>query len=197
VKLLLLATAIALTACASAEPGASTDAAVSIDGGLRIDASQVIADAPPPVDAMPQNTCAAAVTCATAQLLGTISGDTGAGLLTADGYQAAWFRVRVTEDYSDSPGLALRLASTLTLPSGGGFDTYVYVNAGSDVVECSTTTGTVSQTGNKKEVKAEWGEGFIPNGGDDSRTVTVEVRPTGTSCSAAQSWHLQIDGNWL
>lgn len=136
--------------------------------------------------------------CQSAMMLGTVSGDTGAATLSADGYQSAWFRVRVTEDYSDAPGLALRMAAKLTLPSTAQFDTFVYVNSASDTVECATTTGTVMMNGNVKEVRAEWGEGFIPNGADDSRDVTIEVRPaTGTSCSTSQSWHLELEGNWL
>jgi hypothetical protein len=127
-----------------------------------------------------------------------VSGDTGAATLSASGYQAAWFRVRVTEDYSDAPGLALRVLSQLTSPSGAAFDTFVYVNAMSDTIECNTTTGTVTTSGNVKDVRAEWGEGFVPNGADDSRDVTIEVRPAGgTSCSAAETWQLKIDGNWL
>lgn len=149
-------------------------------------------------DAMTANSCATTVTCTNGQMLGTVSGDTGAGTLSASGYQAGWFRVRVTEDYSDSPGLALRLAAKLTGPTAGAFDVFVYVNAASDQLECNTTTGTVTTNGNVKEVRAEWGEGFIPNGGDDSRDVAIEVRPAaGTSCSSSATWSLQLNGNWL
>jgi len=194
VKRLVLA--IGLSACASAEPsGVPVDA--SVPG--RVDAAMSHTDAAPTPDAAPiLGACSTAVTCQSAMSLGTVSGDSGAATLSADGYQAAWFRVRVTEDYSDVPGLALRVAAKLTMPAAGGFDTFVYVNQGSDTVECSSTLGTVTAMGNMKEVKAEWGEGFVPNAADDSRDVTIEVRPmTGTSCSPSQTWHLDLEGNWL
>jgi len=196
VKCLLLA--LGLSACASADTAGAIDAGGgSVDAAMRHDAAPG-GDATLAPDAGPiASTCASAMTCQTAQQLGTFSGDTGAGTLSANGYQSAWFRVRVTEDYSDAPGLALRLAAKLTAPAGGGFDTFVYVNATSDTIECSTTLGTVTISGNTKEVRAEWGEGFIPNGADDTRDVTIEVRPTTTSCSAGQTWQLQLDGNWL
>ncbi len=186
---------IGLAACASADNAATVDAAAagSVDAPARRDAG---IDSTSP-DAMALNTCVSASTCSGAQMLGTMSGDTGAMTLSADGYQAAWYRVRVTEDFSDSPGLALRLAAKLTMPAGAGFETFVYVNSATDTIECNTTTGTVTTNGNVKEVRAEWGEGFIPNGADDSRNVTIEVRPMGTSCSASQAWHLDLEGNWL
>ena len=186
--------AVGLAACASADNAAPVDAgAGSVDAPARRDAASDATSQ----DATAANTCASASVCSTAQMLGAVSGDTGAATLSADGYQAAWYRVRVTEDYSEEIGLALRLSAKLTLPAGGGFETFVYVNTASDTVECNSTTGTVTTSGNMKEVRAEWGEGIIPNGADDSRNVTIEIRPTGTSCAASQSWHLQLDGNWL
>ena len=195
----LVVAAIGLSACASADHGAAVDAAVG-----RIDSALLSSDSSTSdmstTDAAPANgNCTnTAVTCASAMSLGTVSGDTGAATLSASGYQSAWFRVRVTEDYSAEFGLALRMLAKLTSPSGAAFDAFVYVNAGTDTIECNTTTGTVTTAGNVKSVHAEWGEGFIPNGADDSRDVTIEVRPAGgTSCSTGQTWQLQIDGNWL
>lgn len=179
------------TACASASPPSeASDAAIDSAGGKRdaaIDAPS--SDGP--------NTCPSAMTCATAMMLGTVSGDTGNAKLTASGYQAAWFRVRVTEDDSDIIGLTLRVASKLTFPPSPGFETYVYVNSGSDVAsECAITTGTRATVGNLQTVKAEWGEGTFSNGSSDSRNVTIEVRPVGTSCTAAATWSLEVEGNW-
>src|SRR5512139_1200677 len=136
----------AVTACASAQPpGEGVDA--SVDASGKRDAA---IDAPPPDAA---NLCPSADTCAGAMMLGTVSGDTGAMKLMASGYRSAWFRVRVTEDDSDVPGLALRVSSKLTFPAGVGFETFVYVNAGSDVAaECSTTTGTRATVGNVQTV---------------------------------------------
>lgn len=180
----------AIAGCASAEtPGSPIDAAV--DASKR-DAAITYDVAP---DAM--NLCPSAMTCASAMMLGTVSGDTGNGRLTATGHQSAWFRVRVTEDFSDFPGLALRVASKVTSPPGVQFDTFVYVNAGADQVECATTTGTKSNMGAVTQVRAEWGESTVPNGGDDSRDVSIEVRPVGTNCTPAQQWQLEIEGNWI
>jgi hypothetical protein len=196
----LLLVALSLTACASAEPtGTAVDAAVGgrVDAAPRTDAA---ADAfVTPSDAAGVNpNCSASMTCTNGMMLGMVSGDTGAGMLTATGFKAAWYKVRVTEDYSDAPGLALRLAATLMQPAAGSFDVFVYVNPTSDTIECNTTTGTATTMGNSKEVRAEWGEGFFPNGADDSRDVVIEVRPAaGTSCASSQTWSLRIDGNWL
>jgi hypothetical protein len=37
----------------------------------------------------------------------------------------------------------------------------------------------------------------VPNGGDDGRNVSIEVRPVGTSCAAGLEWQLEVEGNWL
>lgn len=194
-----LVLAAALTACASAETSSgigNTPDAGSTVADARVDAAVATSDATTSSDAAVASSCTASVTCATAQMLGSVSGDTGDDVLSADGYQAAWFRVRVTEDYGDSVGLALHVAASLTSPTPGAYETFVYVNEGSDVVECSTTTGTVESSGNIEDVYAEWGEGFFPNGFDDSRFVTIEVRPMTSSCSASAPWHLDVVGNW-
>lgn len=180
------------TACASANaPGEAADAALDAPG--QRDAA---IDAPRP-DAM-VNLCPGTTTCAGAMMLGTVSGDTGNAKLTASGYQAAWFRVRVTEDNDGFPGLSLRVAAKLTFPPTVGFETFVYVNAASDVAaECAIMTGTRTTVGNVQTVKAEWGEGTIPNGLDDDRNVTIEVRPVGMNCSPSATWSLEVEGNWL
>lgn len=130
-------------------------------------------------------------------VLGSVSGDTGNQKLTATGYQSAWYRVRVTEDDSAIAGLTLRVAAKLTSPATPMFDVLVYVNTGSDVIECSTTRGTVSMNGNTKQVRVEWGEGAIANGNDDGRNVSIEIRPLATTgCSPGAMWQLEIEGNW-
>jgi hypothetical protein len=186
----VLLAASVLVACASADTGSGTtvDAATGgRDGGV---------DAPRPIDAA-LATCAGTDTCQGAMMLGSVSGDSGNQKLTASGYRGAWFRVRVSEDVDGIGGLSLRVAAKLTSPANIKFDTFVYVNSGSDVVECSSTTGTVTTSGNTKQVRAEWGEGTIANGADDDRNVSIEVRPISTSgCSMAESWQLEVEGNW-
>jgi hypothetical protein len=153
------------------------------------------ADAAIPIDA-PMNVCPSAATCQTAMTLGQVSGDTGNMKLTAMGYQSAWFRVRVTEDNNDIIGLTLRGSAKLTSPSAADFDVFVYVNAGSDVIECTTTTGTTTTNGTVNQVRAEWGEGTIPNGSNDSRHMSIEVRPISGTCAPNQMWQLEVEGNW-
>ena len=182
-----------LGACASATPpGEQTDA--GLDAFVKRDSGfeQMI-------DAPAANVCPSTQTCAAAMMLGTVSGDQPSTALTASGYQSAWFRVRVTENYNDIPGLALSLQSKLTSPAGVNFDTFVYVGANINAIECNATTGTVSNMGNVDQVRAEWGEanGGIPNAQDDARNVSIEVRPIGTNCSPSAMWSLEVSGNWL
>jgi hypothetical protein len=188
-----------LVGCASAgQPGPTgeTDAAppVRIDAAVKMDAA--IADGPIP-DSMLPSMCMSTMNCQGATMLGTVSGDQPSTKLMMTGYQSAWFRVRVTEDYSDFPGLALRVQSRLTSPAGVNFDTFVYVNPNIDLVECAATTGTVTMNGNVDQVRAEWGEGIIPNIFDDDRDVTIEVRPISGTCAPAAQWTLEVEGNWI
>ena len=179
-----------LTACASAgTPSGDVDAKTA-DASKR----DAAIDAPNP-DA--SNLCPSSDTCAAAMMLGTVSGDSANQKLTASGYRAAWFKVRVTEDNNGAPGLTLRVAAKVTSPTGMTFDPVVYVNTGSDVVECTNPMGSPVVSGNTKQTKLEWGEGIIPNGSDDSRTVSIEVRPMGTGCSPSAMWQLEVEGNWL
>jgi hypothetical protein len=179
----------ATAACASAGTG-TTDSGV---GGGDATGGR---DSAVSIDAV-TNQCPSTDTCAAAMMLGTVSGDKNNQKLTAMGYRAAWYRVRVTEDNEGAGGLSLRVAAKLTSPPAVDFDVLVYVNTGSDVVECSATTGTVTANGLVDTVKAEWGEGVIPNGVDDDRNVSIEVRPKSGQCMSSYTWQLEIEGNWL
>ena len=144
----------------------------------------------------PSGSCASGATCAAAMSLGSVSGDTNNQMLSSSGTKSAWYRVRVTEDNSGSIGLTLRVAARVTSPPGVTFHVKTYVNTGSDVVECTTSTGTPTTTGGTEEIKLEWGEGIIPNGSDDSRDVSIEVVAPAGGCGSAM-WSLQVEGNWL
>jgi len=185
---------VAVASCANAGMGPGDLPDVDAAKPPPVDARP---DAPPPVDAMMVDQCPSAATCQTAMALGSVSGDTGNAKLSAMGHQSAWFRVRVTEDDSDIPGLTLRVGAKLTSPATVDFDVFVYVNAGSDVVECSTTVGTTTTNGTVNETLAEWGEGIVPNGSDDSRNVSIEVRPISGTCDPTKPWQLEVEGNWL
>jgi hypothetical protein len=185
VKYLVLAGAIGLAACATA-------------GQEQPDAPKPGSDASGPQDApidMQVDLCPSTDTCPAATMLGNVSGDTGAQKLTAMGSKAAWFRVRVTEDDNSVGGTALSVSAVLTSPANVNFDVFVYLNAGSDVVECNTTVGTTTHNGTVDKNRVVWGEGTIANGSDDGRNVSIEVRPITGACNPGQTWQLEITGN--
>lgn len=184
----------ALAGCATADRGGPPDAGRDGPGSNgQLDAAVI--DAPSPDAALVS--CAGPTTCQTATMLGSVSGDTGAQKVTASGHVGGWYRVRVTEDDSDVFGVRMRVTARLTTPASPMFDLLVYVNTGSDVVECAAPAGTPSTTGNTKQIQAQWGEGGgFSNGNEDGRTVSIEVRPLATSgCSPTATWQLEIAGN--
>ncbi|CAN5376263.1 hypothetical protein BH11MYX1_BH11MYX1_02480 [soil metagenome] len=159
----------------------------AIDGSMKlIDAHLVDA---------PSSVCPSALTCATAIDLGNVRGDTGADLKTASGYQAAWYKVRVTEDDSGPLGTKLQVSVTLASPASANYDLFVYLDTGSDVLECANPNGTATTSGTTQSRSIRWGEGTFSNGADDSRTASIEIRPSGTSCAASAPWSLTVKGD--
>jgi len=163
----------------------ATDAAAPIDAAKQADAM---------IDGA-SSVCATAATCPTAVDLGSISGDTGAATRTASGYQSAWYKVRVTEDDSDPFGIKLSASIRLTSPAASNYDVFVYINTGSDTIECTTPSGTLSTSGTTDTSYIIWGEGTFSNGSDDGRTVSIEVRPISGACDASQPWQLVVTGD--
>lgn len=139
--------------------------------------------------------CASPNVCTGATDLGSISGDTGADVKTAQGSGSQWFKVRVTENDSNLFGLTLLAKAELTSPPGTNFDLFVYVAGSGSGQECSTVTQSSTNAASADSAKAEWGEGSISNGSDDGRTVTVEVRWVSGTCAPAAKWSLTISGN--
>lgn len=176
---------ILLVGCAEASRGGQTQP----------DAAKQADSAPPPIDAPAMMSCTSSATCQGAMDLGSISGDTGSATVSGMGYQSAWLKVRVTEDDNSVVGNDLSMTATLTSPAGAQFDVLMYVNTGSDVIECTTPTGTSTKSGNTATLRISWGEGSIANGSDDSRTVSIEVRPSSTTCSPSSKWQLVVQGN--
>ncbi|HTL33775.1 MAG TPA: hypothetical protein VL326_11655 [Kofleriaceae bacterium] len=180
---------LAFAGCASAgsdrpdAPSGSVDATVKMDAAVKMDAP-------------PGGACASGMQCSGSTALGSVSGDTMNVKLSAQGTKSAWYKVRVTEDNSSAFGLTLRVAARVTSPPGLTFHVATYVNTGSDVIECSTSSGSPTTTGNTEEIKLEWGEGSIPNGSDDGRDVSIEVQAPASGCSSAM-WNLEVEGNWL
>jgi len=141
-------------------------------------------------------TCAAANTCAGASDLGSISGDTGADVKTAQGSGSQWFTVRVTENDSSLFGLSLLAKAELTSPPGTNFDLFVYVGGSATSQNCSSVTTSSTSTGADSTV-AEFGEssGGISNGSSDEKLVTVEVRWVSGTCLPTAKWSLTVRGN--
>ena len=154
-------------------------------------------DAPPlPIDGPLQGTCTSGSTCATAMSLGSVSGDTGQATVQGSGFQSAWFSVRVTEDDSGVFATPMNLTVQLTSPASTNFDLFLYVNEGSDVIECTTPTASSTNTGTSDQAHLTWGEtGTFANGNDDSRTVSIEVRPISGQCSAGATYQLVVTGD--
>ncbi len=182
-----------LTACAQATTGGGGQDIDASTGGGKLDGGRTI-DARPPDASMVS--CTSSATCQGAMDVGTVSGDTGGGMLSGNGYQSGWFRARITEDDSSVVGSKLKVTINLTSPASANYDLYAYVNTGSDVVECTTVSSMSTQASGVDTVHLSWGEGTISNGNDDSRYVSIEVRPAqGAACSAGSPYQLQITGN--
>ena len=166
--------------------------------GGPIDAPAVVVDAAgePPGDAALADSCHSSDRCINAVTLGTVSGDTGHDALAAKGSRAAWFRIRVTENDDSFAGVPLHVLARLTSPAGADFDVVLYVNPDSDVVECTNSFGTASASGSVKQVRASWGEDVVTDAENDSRDVSIEIRPKSTTCSDGAQWQLAIEGNW-
>lgn len=140
-------------------------------------------------------TCAASNTCMGATDLGMVSGDTGADVKSAQGTGSKWFTVRVTEDDSSVFAVALWMKATLNSPAGANYDLYVYV-PGSDTRECSAVSKSSTSSATTDTAGVEFGEsGSFSNGGDDDRTVTIEVRHVSGPCTASDQWTLTVNGN--
>lgn len=167
-------------------PGGPQDAAKAIDAHV----TQM--DAP-----MQSGGCTTTATCmAPTMTLPSVSGDTGAGTASASGYQSAWYQIRVTEDDSGVFGVSMTMTATLTSPAATNYDLYLYINTGSDVLECATPNGAATKNGTVQSQKLTWGEsGTFSNGNDDSRTVVVEVRAPATGCTSGTNWQLNITGD--
>jgi len=85
----------------------------------------------------------------------------------------------------------------LTSPSAAEmFDLFVYINTGTDALECTTPNGTATVSGASESLEVKWGEtNTFANGADDSRTVSIEIRPKmGITCSPTAMWQLTVTG---
>lgn len=142
-------------------------------------------------------TCASPNTCVGATDLGSVSGDTGSGVKTAQGSGSQWFKIRVSEDDSGVTGVSLAIKATLVSPAGTNFDLYTYLAGSGTGHECSAVKKSSTTTGTDI-ASFEFGEsGLFSNGSDDDRTVTIEVRHVSGTCAPGAKWTLTVNGNQL
>ncbi len=167
------------------DTGSGTGDAGATDTGA-VDASN---------DSGPGPSCASPNTCPASQDLGSVSGDTGSGTRTSSATTSKWLKVRITEDDDGIIGSKLKVRISLSSPPGSNFDLYAYLPGGSSGVLCTGPTSSSTNSGAPDEVTFDWGEGLVPNGSDDSRNVSIEVRHVSGTCAAGQSWTLTVRGN--
>lgn len=133
--------------------------------------------------------------CNATKDLGRVSGDNNADQVSAQGSTSEWVSVRVTED-STVLGASLKATFTLVSPPGSNYDLFVYYDPFKDVVVCTPPTAkSTQQAGISDTASIIWGEGGIPNGSDDGRTVNVEVRHVSGTCGGVGKWTLVVQGN--
>jgi hypothetical protein len=153
--------------------------------------------AAPPAAAKPPVTPPATPTnntCETSRDLGSVNGD-GDGKVTAEGRCSEWVRVRVVESDDSFSGEKLKVKVTLTPPTGADFELLAFVNTAVDVKECRAPSAASESDGDKPEnVEVEWGESFVGNGADDSRTLSLHIKSVTGACTA-EPWKLLIQGN--
>lgn len=140
--------------------------------------------------------CASPNACLGATTMTGVSGDTGSPTSTKTGSTSQWLQIRVSEDNSSLfDGAKLKLKLTLTSPSSANFDMRVYVPNDGSSQKCTGADRATNATVGPDVASVEWGEGLLPNGNDDDRTVTVEVFNVSGTCAAGQTWSLLAEGN--
>ena len=141
--------------------------------------------------------CDAGATCAAAKVLGPISGDSDAGVVTARGTRAGWVTVRVTEDDDAWSGNAMHVRARLRSPSPGAFSLRAYLDDtknGDAGLDCTSSRGTRSPLADGEDLDLVWGdpEDASANGVDDGRIVAFEIRSASGVCSDGASWELEV-----
>ena len=124
--------------------------------------------------------------CGNALFLGSMSGDTGSGVLATSGIGEKWIRVRLTEDNQvgfDPVYLSATIA--LTSPVGTDYDLYVYcLTCGGALAGSSTNTGQQDVVNVRRNDVL---------GDDDSYDAFIEVRYF--SGNSGGMWSLSIQGH--
>lgn len=155
------------------------------------DSGRVVAagDAGPAQPGTDPKACNLVNDCMGAANAGEIAGDTGSESITLQGSESKWFTFRVRED--SSFGGSTSFTASLISPPGANYDLHVFMDTQADVIECSKEAAASSlPAGTTDKVNMTWGWAFY----NDSRTVRIQVRHVGGTCTSAQ-WTLFIEGN--
>jgi hypothetical protein len=155
------------------------------------------ADLPDPIDASPPGGgCESAQVCEMATMLDSVGGDTGSDKITRTGHQSAWFTLRFTEDDHGLFANDMKMSVKLTSPAGADYTVFVYMDEFADQPECTDGFGSKTMNGKVHTVSGGWGEsGIGANNLEDGRDVAIEVKPLSSTCTANQTWTLEISGN--
>jgi hypothetical protein len=122
--------------------------------------------------------------CLSATDLGTISGDSGDTVLSADSFGEKWYIFRVTEDVL-LPGADLKIEVSLSIPVGIDFDLYLYCqNCSGSPINSSTLRGLAGHTDSVHLRRQD----VTPT--DQSYLVVAEIRHFASNRCA--HWSLEI-----
>ncbi len=147
-------------------------------------------------DELEPHRCDVINTCTAASDMGTVSGDLESDSVSRSGNTAQWLRVRVSETDSNVLANDQRVTITLISPPGANYDLFAYVNPDQDTRACTSPTAqSVKPAGATDTVTLVWGEQWVANNADDSRTVSIEVQYIGGTCSPHDDWSLLVQGN--
>lgn len=132
-------------------------------------------------------------TCLSFIALGSVSGDTGADVVSYTANEGAWLRLFVSENntaFCQPIDLTARIR--LTPPPGANYDLYVYCDDG-----CAGQVTSSTQAGSAvEEVAMRWEEllaGGCPAGTDSGRYLYVHVACT--SVTVSDDWLLEVFGD--
>jgi hypothetical protein len=165
------------------------DPALTGDGGI-----VETTDTPP--DDTPTTPSAPTTTCNKPHDLGSIAGDDDGSTVTAQGDCTEWVRIRALETKTGPLANPMKLTATLISPPGVDFNLYAYVDTDTDTLECTTVTEKSEAPASRSDVvHLQWGESWVANDSDDSRTVSLQIVAKDPASCGKGTWALLLEGN--
>lgn len=119
-------------------------------------------------------------------------------VLNTVGHTSKWIRVRALELNEGLVGQKLSARITLTPAMGTNYNLYVFMPQNNSSVACSEAElirSSMNPMNEPEVVTLEWGEPAVPNGTDDHRWISIEVKHMMGTCDASKQWNLKIEGN--